>query len=144
MVHSEPRKQLAHLPIQNKQTVPCENENQSNSTDNNKMGQAQSTHDLTGIEINQISNKLKPKLKLANQIGQNLLAANYLHDEFLQKIINIVKNLTKGKIKGLDNPWNERLSLDENNLLYIGDRLVIPKTLQSPIKNSTLVAPRKR
>ena len=28
------------------------------------------------------------------------------------------------------------LSLDENNLLYIDDRLVIPKILQAPIKNS--------
>ena len=88
------------------------------------MGQAQSTHDLTGSEINEISNKLKPKLKLANQIEQNLLAANYLDDEFLQKIIKIVKNHTKGKIKSLDSPWRERfnaLSLDENNLLYIDD-----------------------
>ena len=68
------------------------------------MGQAQSTHDLTGTEINQISNKLKPNLKLANQIGQNLLAANYLDDEFPLKVINIVKNPTKEKIKSLDSP----------------------------------------
>ena len=73
------------------------------------MGQAQSTQSLTGTEINQISHKLKPKLKLANRIGQNLLAANYLDDEFLQKVINIVKHPTKGKRKNLDSPWPKDL-----------------------------------
>ena len=135
---NDKRSKSAHLPIQNKQLAACENKNQSNSTATNKMGQAQSTHDLTGSEINQISNKLKPKLKLANQIGQNSLAAKYLEDEFLQKILNIMKNPTKGKIS-LDSPWRKRFnafSLDENNLLYIDDRLVIPKILQAAIKNS--------
>ena len=50
-----------------------------------------------------------------------------------------MKNPKKGKIKNLDSPWRERsnaLSLDENNLLYIDDRLVILKTLQAPIENS--------
>ena len=131
------RSKSAHLPIQNKQTAACENKNQTNSTATNKMGQAQSTNDLAGTEINQISNILTPNMNLANQIGQNLLAASYLDDEFLQKIINIVKNLTKGKIKNLDSPWRERfnaLSLDENNLLYIDDRLVFPKILQAQLK----------
>ena len=131
------RSKSAHLPIQNKQTAACENKNQTNSTATNKMGQAQSTNDLAGTEIIQISNILTPNMNLANQIGQNLLAASYLDDEFLQKIINIVKNLTKGKIKNLDSPWRERfnaLSLDENNLLYIDDRLVFPKILQAQLK----------
>ena len=61
------------------------------------MGQGLSANDLKGSEINQLSNILKLKLKLANQIGQNLLAANYLDDEFLHKIIKIVKTLQKGK-----------------------------------------------
>ena len=50
-----------------------------------------------------------------------------------------MKNPTKSKIKLLDSPWRERfssLSLDENDLLYLDDRLVIPKILQSSIKNS--------
>ena len=49
------RSKSAHLPIQNKQTAACENKNQTNSTATNKMGQAQSTHSLTGSEINQFS-----------------------------------------------------------------------------------------
>ena len=102
------RSKSAHLPKQKTQPVACENKNQTNSTATNKMGQAQSTHSLTGTEINQISNKLKPKLNLATQIGQNLLAANYLEIEFLQKVINIVKNPTKGKMENVDSPWREK------------------------------------
>ena len=135
---NDKRSKSAHWPIQSKQTDACENMKNANSSIDNKMGQSQSTNYLTGTEIYQVSSKLQPKLKLANQIGQNLLAANYLDDEFLQKIIAIVKNPTKGKIKNLDSPWRERfqaLSLDKNDLLYLDDRLVIPKILQAPIKN---------
>ena len=55
----------------------------------------------------------------------------------MQKIISIVKNPTKGKIKSLESPWRERFnsSSDENNLLYFDDRLIIPIILQAPIKN---------
>ena len=136
---SDERSKSAHWPIQGKQTNARGSTKYENSNAANKMGQAHSADNLPGTEIHQVPNKLQPKLKFANQIGQNLLAANYLDDEFLQKIIGIVKNPTKGKIKALDSPWRERfqaLSLDENDLLYLDDRLVIPKILQAPIKNS--------
>ena len=136
---NDKRSKSAHWPIQSKQTDASENTKNANSSFDNKMGQNQSTNNLTGTEIYQVSSKPQPKLKLANQIGQNSLAANYLDDEFLQKIIAIKKNPTKGKIKNLDSPWRDRfqaLSLGENDLLYLDDRLVIPKILQAPIKNS--------
>ena len=132
---NDKRSKSAQLPVKNKQTAAY-----SNKTLTNKMGKTQSAEEFSGIENSQISNRIKPKLKLANQIGQNLLTAIYLDDEFLQKIISIVKNPTKAKIKSLESPWRERfnsLSLDENNLLYIDDRLIIPKILQAPIKNSS-------
>ena len=94
---NDKRSKSAHMPVQNKQTAAY-----SNETLTNKMGQTQLAEELSGIENSQFSNRLKPKLKLANQIGQNLLTANYLDDEFLQKIISIVKNPTKRKIKSLD------------------------------------------
>ena len=77
----------------------------------NKMGQTQSAEELSGIENSQISNRIKPKLKLANQIGQNLLTANYLDDEFLQKIISVVKNLTKGKKQKRINHGNGKTNM---------------------------------
>ena len=86
---NDKRSKSAQLPVQNKQTAAYSNEMLTN-----KMGQTQSAEELLGIENSQISNRLKPKLKLANQIGQNLLTGNYLHDEFLQKIFSIVKNPT--------------------------------------------------
>ena len=125
---NDKRSKSAHWPIQSKQTDACGNTKNANSSVDNKMGRSQSTNNLTGTEVYQVSSKLQPKLKLANQIGQNLLAANYLDDEFLQKNIGTVKNSTEGKIKNLDSPWRERfqaLSLDE-----------IPKILQAPIENS--------
>ena len=134
---NDKRSKSAHWPIQSKQTDVCENTKNANSSVDNKMGQSQSTNNLTGTGIYQVSSKLQPKLKLVNQIGQNLLAANYLDDELLQTIIAIVKNPTKGKIKNLYSPWRERFqSLDENDLIYFDDRLLIPKVLQAPIKNS--------
>ena len=90
---------------------------------------------------------LNPKFSIAHKIGENLIA-NYKDDETLQKIINLVKNPTKSKIKSLDSPWRERfssLSLNENDLLYLDDRLVIPKILQAPIENIiALGTPRSR
>ena len=68
-----------------------------------------------------------------------MLIAIYIDDENLQKLIKIVKNSTKAKIKALDSPWREKLksiSIDENNLLYMNDRPIIPKNLQTPFKNS--------
>ena len=100
------------------------------------MGRLHSTNTNEG---NSISSKFESKIPIANKIGENLLIANYKDDENLQKIINLVKNPIKSKIKSLDSPWRERfssLSLDENDLLNLDDRLVIPKILQSFIKNS--------
>ena len=68
-----------------------------------------------------------------------MLIANCNDDENLQKRIKIVNNPTKAKIKALESHWRERfisISKDENNLLYMDDRLIIPKNLQIPIKNS--------
>ena len=90
----------------------------------NKMGQSQSITTLTGT-------KVQIKLNSATKIGNYMLQPNYKDDEYLQKTKN-VKNPTNGKIRNLDSPRRERfssLSVDENDLLYIDDRLVIPKIL---------------
>ena len=105
-------------------------------SDYHKMGQIHSTDTHKG---NPFSSKFESEIPIANKIGENLLIANYKEDETLQKIFNLVKNPTKSKLKSLDSPWRERfssLSSDENDLLYLDDRLVIPKILQNPIKNS--------
>ena len=68
-----------------------------------------------------------------------MLIAIHRDDENLQKIIAILKNPSKAKIRALDSPWRERFNsilLDENDLLYMDDQLIIPKILQASIKNS--------
>ena len=57
---------------------------------------------------NPISSKFESKIFIANKFGENLLIANYKDDQTLQKIIDLVKNPTKSKIKSLDSPWRER------------------------------------
>ena len=64
--------------------------------DYHKMGQLHSTDTHKG---NSISSKFESKIPIANKIGENLFIANYKDDETLQKIINLVKNPTKSKIK---------------------------------------------
>ena len=96
------------------------------------MGQCNSTIDLT---------KQKAFEKVQNRIefSQKMLVTSYRDDETIQKKISKVKIPPKGKVRALDSPWRERInafSLDENDLLYREDRLVIPKTLQSPINIS--------
>ena len=69
-----------------------------------------------------------------------MLIANYADDEFLLKMIAIVKYLSKAKIRALYSPWRERfnaISLAEKDLLYSDDRLKFPKLLRTPIKNSS-------
>ena len=72
-----------------------------------------------------------------------MLIATYNDDENLQKLIKIVKNPTQAmepmERHKLESPWRERfnsISRDENNLLYMDDRLIIPKNIQTPIKIS--------
>ena len=101
-----------------------------------KMGQNNSTNALAGKRI---SKQFESKVDIAKKIGENMLIANYNDDENVQKLIKLVKSPTKAKIKALESPWRERfnsISIDENNLLYMDDRLIIPKNLQTPIKNS--------
>ena len=72
-------------------------------------------------------------------MGKNILVANYQEDEYLQKIITLIKTPNKQENKMLDNPWREKLAqllLDENSFYYMDDRLGIPKILQTSIKNS--------
>ena len=102
------------------------------------MGQAQSTNEMTGSQIHQISNKLRPKLELANQMGQNHLNAKYLSTNFFNKPCTLMKSNTKGKLriyivrgaKGLT-----RYHLMKTTY-YIDDRLVTLKISQAPIKKS--------
>ena len=118
-------------PIRGRQWLKLRRENKSSKTEQThgthenrqttrlaKMGQNNSTNVLAG---NRISKQFESKLDLDNKIGKNMLFLNYNDDENLQKLIQIVKNSTKAKIKALESSWLERfisISIDENSLLY--------------------------
>ena len=125
--HNDERKKSGQLPSSREQAeFNCSEE----------MGQNNSTNALTGTKY---SKKFEPKLEFAIKVGKNMLVSSYKDDENLQKVITIVKNTTEGKIRALDSPRRNKftaLSLDENDLLYIDDRLVILKLPQGPINIS--------
>ena len=66
-------------------------------------------------------------------------AAKYETDEFLQKIIQLLKKPDSTKINRLPILWREKfrcLSLDDHDFMYMDERLVIPKTLRQILMRS--------
>ena len=68
-----------------------------------------------------------------SKISKNYIRANYEEDRHLQKMMKLVKSKDAAQIARLPVPWREKFTafnLDSNNLLYINERLVIPKNMQ--------------
>ena len=73
------------------------------------------------------------------RIGENMLAATYDCDPLLQSSITLLQNFDQKKFNKLPKVWQQRyneLRLDENNFIYIDERLVIPEELRRPIFRS--------
>ena len=71
--------------------------------------------------------------------GNHTFASQNDADEFLQKTIKLIKKPDTTKISRLPTPWREKfknLSLDNNDFLYMDERLVIPKNLRTVITRS--------
>ena len=69
----------------------------------------------------------------SSRISKVYVRANYDKDRTLQKIIGLLKERNATQISRLPPPWREKLnslSLDNNGLLYMEDRLVIPKDMR--------------
>ena len=65
-----------------------------------------------------------------SKISNNYVKANAENDRLIQKIIQLVKNRNNAVIAHLPSPWRERFNsfaVDSNDLLYMDNRLVIPK-----------------
>ena len=72
-------------------------------------------------------------------INKNCLPANYAADKILQRMVELVKSRNKAKISRLPAPWREKFHsfrVDDKNLLYMNNRLVIPAEMRRPILNS--------
>ena len=82
----------------------------------------------------------KTPLKSSIQrIGENILAGTYESDQTLQTVIQLLKQFDTKKFKKLPKVWQNRFkefSLDENDFIYVDERLVIPEELRQPIFRS--------
>ena len=74
-----------------------------------------------------------------SKISKNYIRANYEEDRHLQKMIKLVKSKDAAQIARLPVPWKEKFTafnLNSNNLLYMNERLVIPKNMQENMMNA--------
>ena len=68
-----------------------------------------------------------------SKINRVYFQANYEKDKQLQKVNRLIQNRDSSQIARLPSPWREKfnsLSLDSNKLLYLDERLVIPKDMR--------------
>ena len=66
-------------------------------------------------------------------------ASQFEADDFIQKVISLIKKPEPTKLNRLPVPWRDKFtcfSLDDNDFLYMDERLVIPKTLRPIILSS--------
>ena len=71
--------------------------------------------------------------KILQTLGNYTFAAHFESDDFLQKIVGLMKKPDSTKINRLPAPWRKKVkcfSLDSNNYLYMDERLIIPKLLR--------------
>ena len=74
-----------------------------------------------------------------SKICKNYIRANYEEDRHLQKMIKLVKYKDAAQIARLPVLWREKFTafnLDSNNLLYMNERLVIPKNMRENMMNA--------
>ena len=79
------------------------------------------------------------QIEVLKTLGNFTFAAEYETDEFIQKIVALLKKPDSTKINRLPTPWREKfrcLSLDPNDFIYMDERLVIPKALRQIIIRS--------
>ena len=108
-----------------------EGETKAKKAENNSVCEIESAKRMNSLKA--------PGESTISKINENLLLANYAVDNELKTVIEIVKKPEKTRIARLAAPWREKFhsfGLDENELLYMDERLVIPKELRQPIFRS--------
>ena len=84
-----------------------------------------------------ISGKMSEERDLSqSKISQNYVQANYENDCNIQKIIRLIKDKNPAVISRLPPPCREKFnsfSLDSKNLLYMCQRLLIPKDMRENV-----------
>ena len=84
-------------------------------------------------------NSSTPLKSSKQRIGENMLAETYNCDLLLQSILSLLQKFDQKKFTKFPKIWQQRykdLRLDENNFIYIDERLALPEELRRPIFNS--------
>ena len=105
---------------------PIRTRDERNSRDKSKK------HCRVTTRVNKMNDK-SPSIKLLNE---KLLPANYVADKLIQRVISLVKTYNKTGISRLPSPWRvkfQSFSVDDKNLLYMDNRLVIPQSMRPMI-----------
>ena len=79
------------------------------------------------------------QVEISQNLGNHNFAAHFEADNFIQKVINLLKYPDSTKIDSLPAPWREKfrcLSLDSHSYFYIDERLVISKAFRPIILRS--------
>ena len=79
------------------------------------------------------------QIEVLENLGNYTFAAQFEADDFLQKVIFLLKRPDATKVNRLPAPWREKFkcfSLDSNDFLYKDEKLVILKVLGSIILRS--------
>ena len=78
-------------------------------------------------------------VEILENSGNDNFASQFEADDFIQKVISLIKKPEPTKINRLPAPWREKFrcfSLDDKDFLYMDESLVIPKTLRPIILRS--------
>ena len=114
------------------------------------MSKVDSNSDSDSYETSTTAFADKPRIKtpvcgsinqveVLQNLGNYTFAAQFEADDFLQKVITLLKRPDETKINRLPAPWREKFkcfSLDSNDFLYLYERLVILKVLHPIILRS--------
>ena len=113
---------------------PIKSQNRNKESNTQVLTVHASVHTLTqSKQVDQLQN-IEKMADLANsKISKVYVQAKYESDKTIQKVIRLVKDRNVAVISRLPPPWRKKFnsfSVDEKSLLFMDQRLVIPKDMR--------------
>ena len=132
---------LKKKPANKNEPIRFKLDNKRNESENDSVLTIHTPTQLSAISKQKAKQRFNDKMAEAkdlskSKISQFYIQANYENDRNIQKIISLVKDKNPAVISRLPPPWGEKFnscSLDSKNLLYMDQRLVIPKDMRENV-----------
>ena len=113
---------------------PIKSQNRNKESNTQVLTVHASVHTLTqSKQVDQLKDTEKMADLANSKISKVYVQANYESDKTIQKVIRLVKDRNVAVISRLPPPWREKFnsfSVDEKGLLFMDQRLVIPKDMR--------------